>query len=88
MTCLETHKNITNINSLWGTCSHMDYLESQIQQIKPPNGEKIITYKTNSHGGFLTYDGIDVNGKRIANEITAETDKLDNTGHKVRKFSV
>ncbi|KSA02120.1 uncharacterized protein AC631_02116 [Debaryomyces fabryi] len=66
----------------------MDYLESQIQQIKPPNGEKIITYKTNSHGGFLTYDGIDVNGKRIANEITAETDKLDNTGHKVRKFSI
>lgn len=67
----------------------MDYLESQIQQIKSSNKkEKIITYKTNSHGGFLTYDGIDVNGKRIANEITAETDKLTNNGNQVKKFSI
>lgn len=67
----------------------MDYLESQIQQIKSSNKEeKIITYKTNSHGGFLTYDGIDVNGKRIANEIIAETEKLTNNGTRVRKFSI
>ena len=67
----------------------MDYLESQIQQIKSVNKEEnIITYKTNSHGGFLTYDGIDVNGKRIANEITAETDKLTNNGNRVKKFSI
>jgi len=88
LTWLEAYKIITNNNRLWGTCSHMDYLESQIQQIKPVRGENIITYKTNSHGGFLTYDGIDVNGKRIANEIIAETDKLNNKGNKVRKFSI
>ena len=67
----------------------MDYLESQIKQIKSLNkDENIITYKTISHGGFLTYDGIDVNGKRIANEITAETDKLTSNGNGVKKFSI
>ena len=67
----------------------MNYLESQIQQIKSSDKEeKIITYKTNSHGGFLTYDGIDVNGKRIANEISAETEKLINNGNRVKKFSI
>lgn len=72
-----------------GTCSHMGHIESQFQQIKASNSdEKIITYKTNSHGGFLTYDGIDVNGKRIANEITTETDKLTNKGNRIRKFSI
>lgn len=65
----------------------MDYLESQIKQIKSLNkDENIITYKTISHGGFLTYDGIDVNGKRIANEITAETDKLTSNGNGVKKI--
>lgn len=67
----------------------MDYLESQIQQIEASNsGERVITYKTNSHGGFLTYDGIDVNGTRIANEIVEETDKLANKEDSVRKFSI
>lgn len=67
----------------------MAYLESQIKPIKPSNeDEKIITYKTNSHGGFITYDGIDVNGSRIADEIIVETDRLNKEGNEVKKFTI
>lgn len=43
-----------------------------------------MVYKTGSHLGYLTYDGIDVNGKRISDEIVAETDRLNYSGEVVK----
>lgn len=54
----------------------------------------MVVYKTGSHSGFLTYDGIDVNGKRISDEILAETSRLshesnlESSSDSVTKFSI
>ncbi|KAK6204790.1 putative serine esterase-domain-containing protein [Scheffersomyces amazonensis] len=79
-------------HGLWGKPAHMEYIESQINQhihLKSPN-EEVIVYKTGSHGGYLTYDGIDINGKRISDEIIAQTELLSSNSisDKVTKFSI
>lgn len=68
----------------------MGYLESQIQEHSKSvdSREKLATCKTTSHGGYLTHDGIDVNGKRISDEIIQETERLESSGSKVTKFSI
>lgn len=76
------------VHGVWGNSSHMSYLADQIQhktQSSDPN-EKIVVYKTVNHSGYLTYDGIDVNGKRITDEILAEVARLGTD--KVVKFSI
>lgn len=74
---------------LWGNPSHMEYMESQLsERIHLAEGEEMIVYKTGSHSGFLTYDGIDVNGKRISDEIFSETARLNSLGGKVTKITI
>lgn len=79
------------VHGLWGNSSHLEYIESQIKQNITPSdpNEQIVVYKTGSHSGFLTYDGIDVNGKRISDEILHETARL-NEGEEdtITKFSI
>lgn len=67
---------------------HMNYIKSQIEEVCGNDSEKIVCYATGSHSGFLTYDGIDVNGKRICDEILAETERLQVEKDKVTKFSL
>lgn len=80
------------VHGVWGNPSHMSYLEHQIQnhtKCSDPN-EKIIVYKTGSHSGYLTYDGVDINGKRITDEIVAYTNQLNSESEEasVTKFSL
>ncbi|EGV64696.1 hypothetical protein PSN45_005036 [Yamadazyma tenuis] len=78
------------VHGLWGTSSHMAYVKSQIEQEAKSRAtkEKIVCYITGSHSGFLTHDGIDVNGKRICDEILAKTQDLTVDKDKVTKFSI
>lgn len=67
----------------------MEYIKSQIEQeIVPKSDIQVVCYVTGSHSGFLTYDGIDVNGKRISDEIEAETARLELEKGKVVRFSM
>lgn len=75
------------VHGIWGNSSHMLYLADQIQRHAKAH-ESIVVYKTGSHLGYKTYDGIDVNGKRVADEIFAETSRLNDQGGKVTKISV
>lgn len=75
------------VHGIWGNPSHMSYLAEQIQRHSKASKETILVYKTGSHSGYKTYDGIDVNGKRVADEIFAETGRLNDSG-KVTKISV
>lgn len=52
-----------------------------------PN-EEIVVHRTGSHSGYLTYDGVDVNGKRIRDEIVAKKDSLKSEKGSVTKFSL
>lgn len=46
----------------------------------------ILLAHTNSQ--YLTYDGIEVGGERVAKEVEEEIEKLENEGHKITKLSV
>ena len=64
----------------------MAYLAQLLQNAKISDTQEIlVVHRTESHSGYLTYDGIGVNGKRVADEITAEKLKLEKDG-KVVKF--
>ncbi|GMG19655.1 unnamed protein product [Ambrosiozyma monospora] len=80
------------IHGLWGLSSHMDYLEKSILSSPRLNGadcnEKIIVYKSDSNENYRTYDGIDLCGARVADEIISKTNELNSSGYyKVTKFS-
>lgn len=77
------------VHGLWGNPSHMAYLAQQIEHhVKPDNPqERVRVYTTKSHSGYLTYDGIGVNGKRVADEIQAQTCLLAADG-KVTQISL
>lgn len=79
------------VHGIWGNPSHMSYLAHQIERKVESldTDEEIVVYKTGSHSGYLTYDGVDVNGKRIRDEIVAKTDLLNNEEKaRVTKFTL
>ncbi|CAK9435392.1 uncharacterized protein LODBEIA_P01190 [Lodderomyces beijingensis] len=77
------------VHGIWGNSSHLAYIEKQLNEhIKPTDGSKLLVHKTGSHSGYLTYDGIDVNGKRICDEIREEVQMVQNEGNRVTKFSI
>ena len=49
-------------------------------------GIHILIAHTNSQ--YLTYDGIEVGGERVAKEVEDELEKLEQAGHKITKLSV
>ena len=63
----------------------MNHIKAELEKYHPTN---TIVYTTGTHAGYLTYDGIDVNGKRIRDEIVAETERLETTGTSVTKISI
>lgn len=65
----------------------MEYIQAQLED-HYAGDDDLAVLKTGSHTGFLTYDGIDVNGKRVADEITAEIARLDGDKHRVAKLSI
>ncbi|RLV95907.1 rRNA methyltransferase 1 mitochondrial [Spathaspora sp. JA1] len=78
------------VHGLWGNPFHLSYLESQIKEVfgTKHEDEELWVHKTGSHSGYLTYDGIDINGKRISDEIQELTSTVSNRGDKVVKLSI
>ena len=65
-------------HGLWGTQTHFSYVEENLintLQLKHPN-KTFRSYKTKSNEKFKTYDGIDLCGARVAEEIFQETARL------------
>ncbi|SGZ58055.1 CIC11C00000001113 [Sungouiella intermedia] len=80
---------IVLVHGVWGNPSHMGYLAHQIEKMSTSNpSDEIVVYRTGSHSGYLTYDGVDINGKRIADEIVAKKDALNGEEGTVTKFSL
>lgn len=70
----------------------MDYLQSQIQARETEPGTELIVYTASSFEHYYTYDGIDVCGTRVANEIETQIQRLNTSGNndksRVTKLSV
>lgn len=77
------------VHGVWGNPSHMSYLARQVLlHCKPKDpDEELVVLVTGSHAGYLTYDGVDVNGKRISKEIRDRADQLLQSGT-IAKFSL
>lgn len=65
-------------HGLWGTQDHFLYMEKTLRETLRQNfpDKVFVTYKTKSNEKFKTYDGIDLCGYRVADEIMEETANL------------
>lgn len=89
---------------MWGNMSHFDYIVEQLQEkgaICHDSGaiplaelrnsdkqEHLVVYRTNGNQGYFTYDGIDVCGSRVAEEINEEIELFKKAGFPVKKISL
>lgn len=71
---------------LWGNPKHLSYVSSQLREKHPEDTLAILAAKRNS--GSFTYDGIELGGERVAQEIEDTLEDLARAGHKIRKISV
>ena len=70
--------------SLWGNPDHLKFLTTSIRERHPDLD--VLVPKSNS--GSFTYDGIELGGERVANEVEARLEELQKNGHDIKKFSI
>lgn len=63
----------------------MQYIESQLVDSGDSN---LVVYKSGSHQGYRTYDGVDVNGKRVADEIIEQSSLVRPTRFSIVGYSL
>ena len=71
---------------LWGNPSHLGYLESTLQEAYAKDKLRVLVAKSNANS--FTYDGIELGGERITNEIEKELEELEKRGCKITKLSM
>lgn len=83
------------VHGLWGNTTHFDYITTALQEHAQKSwnrdqDEQLLIYRTALNEGFRTYDGIDVCGYRVAEEITDQIETFDNSpaAGRVTKFSM
>jgi hypothetical protein len=57
-----------------------------LRQRFPEDKLEILVPKSNA--GSFTYDGIELGGERVANEVEARLEELKKDGHDIKKFSI
>lgn len=77
------------IHGLWGSPKHMLTIERLIQDLVPPvSQEKVVTLRASSFSFWRTYDGIEINAKRVISEIFYEIETLKRDELRVNKISI
>lgn len=74
------------MDRLWGNPSHLDYVASSLKERHGDDNLYILCAKGNR--GNFTYDGIELGGERLANEVEETLKTLDKKGQKITKLSV
>lgn len=70
---------------LWGNPSHLNHLRDTLRD-QYPDDLHILVPKSNSDN--QTYDGVEVGGERIANEVEQRLAELEKKGQKIKKISI
>ena len=70
--------------SFWGDPTHLKVMKESLLAKNP----KLHTLVAKSNSGNFTYDGIELGGERVCQEIEEEIQKLDNEGKKVTRLSL
>ncbi|ANZ76391.1 BA75_03740T0 [Komagataella pastoris] len=79
------------VHGLWGKADHLSYIQSEIESdptVSLHSKEKIVVYRTGSNEGYKTYDGIDLCGKRVGEEVEKEIARLNDGEDTVTHLSV
>ncbi|RDW86805.1 uncharacterized protein DSM5745_03447 [Aspergillus mulundensis] len=74
------------VHGLWGNPSHMGTIASALRKRYDESQLHILAAECNT--GNLTYDGIEVCGERLAQEVEETLSKLETDGHRIQKLSV
>lgn len=74
------------VHGLWGNPNHLNYLRDTLQAQHPADKLHILVAKSNADS--FTYDGIEVGGERITNEIEQTIRELEQSGSKIKKISI
>ncbi|EME49187.1 hypothetical protein DOTSEDRAFT_68054 [Dothistroma septosporum NZE10] len=74
------------VHGLWGNPSHLNYLRDTLRA--GFNEESLHILVPTSNSDNQTYDGIEVGGERVANEIEQKLAALEQKGHKITKISI
>ncbi|KAH6625310.1 lipase/serine esteras-like protein [Boeremia exigua] len=87
-TSTNTSRNVTHlvvlVHGLWGNPAHLKYLTDSIRERYPDLD--VLVPKNNS--GSFTYDGIELGGERVADEVETRLEELKQEGHTIEKFSI
>lgn len=74
------------VHGLWGNPTHLNYLRDTLQEHHPADRLHILVAKSNADS--FTYDGIEVGGERITNEIEQTIKELEQEGTKIKRISI
>lgn len=72
--------------SLWGNPNHLGFVASSLREAYGEDKLHILNAKRNS--GSFTYDGIELGGERVAQEIEECLDELARSGQIIHQLSV
>ena len=72
-------------HSLWGRPSHLAYISKALRAKHSGSNLQILVTKRNI--GYSTYDGIELGGERVTQEIEEELERLECNGHSIKKLS-
>ncbi|KAJ6004999.1 hypothetical protein N7540_012798 [Penicillium herquei] len=73
------------VHGLWGNPSHLDYMAAVL---KERYGDHLHVLCPETNSGNFTYDGIEVGGERVVNEVEETLEKLKNEGQEITKISI
>ncbi|MCJ1472541.1 hypothetical protein MMC13_001190 [Lambiella insularis] len=74
------------VHGLWGNPQHLEHLRSALQERHGKHGLHVMVATRNS--STFTYDGIEVGGERVAQEIEEEVDRLEKDDIHIKKLSM
>ncbi|RDL39174.1 uncharacterized protein BP5553_03514 [Venustampulla echinocandica] len=82
----EAHHLCVLVHGLWGNPNHLEFMAKSLREKNPQDSLHILVAKRNS--GSFTYDGIELGGERVCQEIEEEIEKSANQGHVITKLSL
>lgn len=74
------------VHGLWGNPNHLQVVAETLRAKYPEENLHILVAKRNS--GNFTYDGIELGGERVCQEIEEEIEKLAKNGQDIKKLSL
>ncbi|KAF2102739.1 lipase/serine esteras-like protein [Rhizodiscina lignyota] len=73
------------VHGLWGNPKHLEYVASSLREKYAEDKAYVLVAARNS--GSFTYDGIELGGERVTQEVEETIEELERGGQKITKLS-